>query len=276
MKKFTLIITVNFILNFIYSQNPTIIGNSMLCPQSTTELSTQSYDTYQWKKRVTGSNTPENIVGAINQTLTIDDYNYVVTYVSVEVTLNGESFISEEIFIDGWAFLPIYVIIDGDFTISPTDGSLHLNQGGTIELTSSYTDNVKWYKDDQLISGQTSPILQVNEPGIYQVHAFADAALCPNYSSFSLPISVQGPLLDLDDNFLTKPSVFPNPTQNILNIQTQEAIIETSVFDMLGKKVTVNQLSANSIDVLGLAKGIYLVKVVLENGQLFSSKFIKE
>lgn len=276
MKKYILIIIVNLIFNFIYSQNPTIIGNSMLCPQSTIELSTQSYDTYQWKKRVTGSNTQENIAGAVNQTLTIDDYNYVVTYVSVEVTLNGESFISEEIFIDGWAFLPIYVIIEGDFTISPTDGSLHLNQGGTIELTSSYTDNVKWYKDNQLITGQTSPILQVIEPGIYQVHAFANTSLCPNYSSFSLPVNVQGPLLGLDDKFLIEPSVYPNPTQNILNIQTKETITEASVYDMLGEKMIVNQISTNAIDVSNLSQGIYVIKIVGEYDKPFSTKFIKQ
>jgi photosystem II stability/assembly factor-like uncharacterized protein len=69
--------------------------------------------------------------------------------------------------------------------------------------------------------------------------------------------------------------LYPSPTQNILNIQTQETITGASVYDLLGKKVKVNQISTNSLDVSNLAKGVYVIKVIGENDKTFSTKFIK-
>jgi hypothetical protein len=68
----------------------------------------------------------------------------------------------------------------------------------------------------------------------------------------------------------------PNPAKNIINVQTTETIKEVSVYNLLGKKVTVNQLSTNSIDVSNLAQGVYIIKVINEDDKMFSSKFIKE
>ncbi|UPT69866.1 MAG: T9SS type A sorting domain-containing protein [Flavobacterium sp. JAD_PAG50586_2] len=69
--------------------------------------------------------------------------------------------------------------------------------------------------------------------------------------------------------------ISPNPAQNILNILTQETIKEVSVYDLLGKKVTVNQISTNAIDVSNLAQGIYIIKVIGDNDKTFTKKFIK-
>jgi len=71
-------------------------------------------------------------------------------------------------------------------------------------------------------------------------------------------------------------SIFPNPTQNILNIQSEETIIDASVYDLLGKKIKVIQLSNNTMDVSNLAQGMYIIKVVGENDKTFSTKFIKQ
>lgn len=70
--------------------------------------------------------------------------------------------------------------------------------------------------------------------------------------------------------------ISPNPAQNILNIQTQETIKEVSIYDILGKKVAVNQISNNSIDISKLSKGVYLIKIIGENNKTFKSKFMKE
>lgn len=66
------------------------------------------------------------------------------------------------------------------------------------------------------------------------------------------------------------------PTQNILNIKTKETITEASVYDLLGKKMIVNQISTNAIDVSNLSQGVYVIKIVGENDKRFSTKFIKQ
>lgn len=79
--------------------------------------------------------------------------------------------------------------------------------------------------------------------------------------------------IDFNKNFNV--TITPNPTQNILNIQSQEVIKKVFVYDALGKKVLVNQVSANILDVSNLSQGIYLIKVTGENDKTFTSKFIK-
>ena len=77
-----------------FAQNPTVIGDSMLCPNSSGLLTTQTYDTYQWFVRYFGSSTIAPIAGANSQTLPIDYSNYAASYLSVEVTLGANDYIS--------------------------------------------------------------------------------------------------------------------------------------------------------------------------------------
>ncbi len=79
---------------------------------------------------------------------------------------------------------------------------------------------------------------------------------------------------NFDKAFLV--NISPNPAQNILNIQTQESIKEIAVYDVLGKKISVLQISHKSFDVSQLSNGIYILKVISENDTSSSTKFIKK
>lgn len=69
--------------------------------------------------------------------------------------------------------------------------------------------------------------------------------------------------------------ILPNPVEDILTIQTLKNVSDLSVYDLQGKKVEVDKLSANSIDVSRLSKGVYIVKIKNDDKEAFSSKFIK-
>lgn len=275
MKKIVTLISL-FFTTIIYSQNPTITGNFMLCPNSTSTLSTQVYDTYQWKKRDYGSSNAVNIAGEVNQSITIDDYNYTVSYVSVEVTSNGQTFLSPEVFIDGWAFLPIAVQINGNYTINPNNGEVTLvNQSDYVIFTvlDPYDTNIIWYKDGQIIPNQNTSSIQVNEAGVYGVSAAP--ALCPNYIANSLPLVVQAENLGIENPEFELPTVFPNPTENILQLNSNKNIIKIEVFDLLGKKIMQENNSNKSVDVSSINNGIYVLKIQDEDHKLFYVKFIK-
>lgn len=67
----------------------------------------------------------------------------------------------------------------------------------------------------------------------------------------------------IEENIFT---VFPNPTNDILNIQLKNGISEMDInsialFDMQGKKVFSNDKFLNIIDLSALGKGIYLLSV---------------
>ena len=70
-------------------------------------------------------------------------------------------------------------------------------------------------------------------------------------------------------------SLYPNPTQEVLNVNSADQIAKMEVYDMLGKKVASNN-NAKNVNVAALGKGVYIVKVVKENGSIIAKRFIKQ
>jgi hypothetical protein len=67
--------------------------------------------------------------------------------------------------------------------------------------------------------------------------------------------------------------IFPNPAQNKISITLNVAINKIEILDPKGHLIL--EQKDNLIDISNLQSGIYFVKVISENGELFSSKFIK-
>ena len=83
----------------------------------------------------------------------------------------------------------------------------------------------------------------------------------------------RAPTAGTDDLALSDLSVYPNPTSNVWNIDSNFAIKQVMVYDTLGKLIKVaNADSSNvQIDASSFTNGIYLAKVQTERG----SKTIK-
>ena len=69
-------------------------------------------------------------------------------------------------------------------------------------------------------------------------------------------------------------SVYPNPVNNILTIQTEGAIKSSTIVSLEGK-VIGNYKSVNSINVESLTKGVYFLELTFENGLTSKSQFVK-
>ena len=78
-------------------------------------------------------------------------------------------------------------------------------------------------------------------------------------------------------DFGTYFTLYPNPANDVLNIQTQQDLPVNSIeiYNQLGQVVLAVTNSVNSIDVADLASGTYFVKVNTEKGSA-NSKFVKE
>jgi len=75
----------------------------------------------------------------------------------------------------------------------------------------------------------------------------------------------------------SKVKLYPNPTSNILNIESVGTIQNISIYNVLGQEV-MNKLTNEtlvSLDVSGLNAGVYVIKTVID-GTVSSTKFIKE
>jgi ligand-binding sensor domain-containing protein len=70
--------------------------------------------------------------------------------------------------------------------------------------------------------------------------------------------------------------IYPNPVQNILQVDLSGKTGLLEIHDISGKSVLQKQIIDNntSIDVSGLDNGIYIIKVLSDN-QIFTSKIVK-
>ncbi len=70
-------------------------------------------------------------------------------------------------------------------------------------------------------------------------------------------------------------SIYPNPTENILNVISDYQIESIKIYSLLGQLIQDNT-NKNNIDVTSLTNGIYLAEIELENGQTISKKIVKK
>ena len=79
------------------------------------------------------------------------------------------------------------------------------------------------------------------------------------------------------NNELLNISMYPNPVSDRLNISAQSTIKSAAIYNLLGKKVMSLEINKNSesINVSGLASGMYLIKYSLDNA-IGTAKFIKQ
>ena len=78
--------------------------------------------------------------------------------------------------------------------------------------------------------------------------------------------------LSLNENNIVDYSLFPNPTNNILNVKSQE-LVDIEIYDSIGNLV-LNKNSTKSIDVSKLSNGIYFVNII-SGSKTTTEKFIK-
>lgn len=103
------------------------------------------------------------------------------------------------------------------------------------------------------------------------------------YFDYNFPITTNtytttvAALSTQDFDFGTYFTLYPNPANDVLNIQTKQDLPVNSieVYNQLGQVVLVVTNAVNSIDVADLASGTYFVKVNTEKGSA-NSKFVKE
>jgi len=61
-------------------------------------------------------------------------------------------------------------------------------------------------------------------------------------------------------------TVYPNPTSNIIYIQTVVNQLEYSLFNTVGQIVKSGSLFSNQLDCSDLRNGVYLLRIENENG----------
>jgi hypothetical protein len=99
------------------------------------------------------------------------------------------------------------------------------------------------------------------------------------YNPYVLKLNWLG-FSSIDDNyFVNSLLIYPNPTENQLNIQSKIAIQEISIIDLNGRLVlnqSGNSQNSLKVELSMLKSGIYLLKTLDVNGDFSINKIIKK
>lgn len=92
-----------------------------------------------------------------------------------------------------------------------------------------------------------------------------------NRSVFGTYLDVTGVELIGDENI----TIFPNPTDGLLNLSSNQQIEQIRIFDMHGRMVKQESSNGRQINVSDLDAGLYFIQATINN-QLVSSRFVKQ
>lgn len=87
---------------------------------------------------------------------------------------------------------------------------------------------------------------------------------------------VESSTLGVDPSVGGSFAIYPNPTKNVLNIQSSSFEIKTAtIYDITGRVVLASQVSNQAIDVHSLSTGTYILSLTDTEGKNHIQKFIK-
>ena len=101
--------------------------------------------------------------------------------------------------------------------------------------------------------------------------------ICGNVKYDTVTVIVSGVGIETYTNDSKGLVLYPNPAKNTLNIESSTKFSQVIISDILGNVVIRQQVynKAVSVDVSGLGKGLYFVKLLNENGFIVK-RFLKE
>ncbi len=183
----------------------------ILCPNTSTVVTTQSYDAYQWYR--------DGVIlpGETNPTLSVSYNTGAGSYYSVMATLNGCSEMSDSILVDGWVFLPVVVMSSGSYGTDPNDGSFFICDSTeadgadsiVFEIMMPYDTNITWFRNGTPIPGANGKSITVKTAGQYWVSGAP--SICPNY------IQTLGVVLNVSVKTPVHPVISWNGSQLVAN-----------------------------------------------------------
>jgi len=289
MKRILLLLFCLGSLQTALAQNPTISGDTMLCPWTdgtATITNGVTYDSYQWYFKYWFLDDPyEAISGATSASFTYDWYTYDQALFKVVAIKNGVTYESNEIQIDSYnwvGFNVSYPIDEETMTYNPDTEGFYLCEGATVLLsTDPFFVNIEWYKDGELIPGETGNTYLITGEGSY--HAVGHPGVCPNNSNTTIgqPIVVTANTecsLGIENPEFASIKLYPNPAKDFLNLELGNSSDFTSysIIDVTGKVLGTQNISAQNtqIPLNHLSNVFYILKL---EGEKFSTtkKFVK-
>lgn len=181
-----------------------------------------------------------------------------------------------------------FILIEGSSSspISAFNSSASvIPQGTTITFTDASTNcpnawewnvgpSTGWTYINGTNSTSQNPQIQFTIPGWYEIQLTASNS--NGTSSIIAKDTIQvTSTAGITDLAFSEISIYPNPTENVLHINSSLAIKHISIIDLSGKEILTIQNPTKSIHVNQLESGTYMIEVSIENGTISRQKFTK-
>lgn len=145
-----------------------------------------------------------------------------------------------------------------------------LTNGGSLTLSTDLAGAAASFDLTSWANGETCNVLCVGRGSASLSQADPnDSDFTNNADSFML----SQPAAGIEENTIGM-VVYPNPAENVLNVQSTEAVVSVEVYGFDGKLVASS--TNNQVDVSGLTSGAYIYKVETVTGNILKDKFIKK
>ncbi len=154
------------------------------------------------------------------------------------------------------------------YTIDPAEAGIYI-----LRITDDYGDGM-------LYASQSNPagftLYSVDEAGNRTAVIEHDGDFTTKLEYYiNVTNSGNGQYVGIDDVPSVNFDIYPNPVNDLLYVNCSENISRLEVLDMAGRTVVSMNGNVNSINTQALSAGVYMLRVVTENG-VSSQKFVKE
>ncbi|WP_264537490.1 DUF5074 domain-containing protein [Flavobacterium sp. N1736] len=145
----------------------------------------------------------------------------------------------------------------------------------TDNLSSAIVKTVKSNSDTAVVSA----IINTNEELILTPQTSGESTVVVSFNSngksVEKAITVKATVnLGIGDFNKLELGIYPNPVSDILNIITEDEVVNVTVYDISGKSIHT-KVSNNQVDVSNFAKGMYIINIVTDKAK-YTQKFIKK
>lgn len=179
---------------------------------------------------------------------------------------------------DGTPFDTNYVVMSvsvqgagGATTITTNGGTLQME--AMVMPTFAADTTVSWSVDDPMVATiDAAGLLTAAGNGVVTVTATANDGT-GIADSAQITISNQG--IGLDEEVANSLLVFPNPAQDVLNLEVEGQVNEVTIYSVEGRVVLQSEVMNNQVFVGELNAGVYILRTEV-NGQSVETRFIKK
>ncbi len=147
----------------------------------------------------------------------------------------------------------------------------------SFSATSLNARNYSWNFGDSTVSSEKNPFHVFPGPGTYKVKLSTENP-CGTISVTKDVIIL--PVLNDDPNVLQNFRMFPNPVNELLNIESEMELNSFQIFDANGKLIRSKKFNTTKINQLikvdGLPQGVYHIQLNTKEGKRLDGQFIKQ